>query len=568
MSEFSPTPVQLSVILPFYKKLADFRRVLPLNAGYLTRPGVEVVIVMDDPGEEAGLLEFLAGFPGISWRVVVNDQAHEWRPPCVAINVGIRHARGQTVLICSPESAFVTDVPGHALLLGRVQPNTVALGQVAFVHFSVLERGYTLEALHTLGTKNLPGLAVYYGSIVAPRAAFERVQGYDESQAVWGGDDDNVRIRLEMAGYPLQACPDIRLLHLSDVPRPSPEAYDDLHAWERCAPERAEANTADSWGRGFSRVALDAPAQLHGMAPAFAELRGTLHTYRSRRRCDMCGRHIYYEAPKVYCARCNGADLTARQAMPSPRIIALMQVRNESRCLQGCLDHLREHVDGLIALDDGSTDGTPSILRGEPSLIELLSNPASSDHQWRERENQVRLLYAARQHGAEWVLVCDADERYEEMFLKNLRGIAHSLSRWKLPGIGFMFRELWDTPQQFRIDGIWGKKNQVRFFKLPSSTKFASGTDLHGGWCPDEIKYAGQIIQTGYHLYHTGSLRVADRHARRDRYKRLDPDKRFQSMGYDYLAEEGPQARFKQVRPDRAYRWDTLPADLQALLQA
>lgn len=568
MSESAPRAVSLSVILPFFRKLTEFRQVLPMNVSYLARPEIEVIIVMDDPEEEAGVLAFLSGFPSVHWKVIVNDQAHEWRPPCSAINVGIRHSSGQTVLICSPESAFVTDVPGHALLLGRFQPNVVALGQVAWACFSDLREGRTLDVLHAQGAHNVPESALYYGSIVVSRAALESVQGYDESQAAWGGDDDNVRIRLEMAGYPLQACPEIRVLHLSAAPRPVARAFDDLHIWERCTPESPVANVADSWGREFSRVALDAPAKFHGAAPPLEKLHGTLHAYRSRRRCDICGRHVHYVAPRPYCVRCDPAGLAARQGMPPPRIIALMQVRNESRCLQGCLDHLRGHVDGLIALDDGSTDGTQDILRGEEALIELLSNPASADHQWRERENQVRLLYSARQHQAEWVLVCDADERYEEVFLRNLGGIVRSLSALKLPALSFMFRELWNTPRQFRVDGIWGRKNQIRLFKLPLSTKFSAGTELHGGWCPDEIKRAGQIIQTGYNLYHMGSLRPEDRIARRDRYKRLDPENRFQSIGYDYLAEEGPKALFKQILAGRAYRWDTLPPDLFAALKA
>lgn len=565
MSEPTLSPVQLSVILPFYRKLTEFRQVLPMNAGYLARTGIEVVIVMDDPGEEDELLEFLAGFPSICWKVIVNDWAHEWRPPCVAINVGIRHCAGQTVLICSPESAFVTDVPGHALLIGSSQPEVVALGQVAWACFSDLKEGHTLEALHARGTKNVSALALYYGSIVVPRIALESIRGYDESQVAWGGDDDNVRIRLEMAGYRLQACPQIRLLHLSVMWRPAARAYDELHAWERCMPEHLAANAEDSWGREFSRIALDSPARPQGPAPALEELSGTLHLYPSRKRCDVCRRHVHYEAPRVYCVRCDPTGLEMRQAMSSPRIMALMQVRNESRCLKGCLDHLRGCVDGLIALDDGSTDGTGDILRGEKMLTELLSNPASADHQWRERENQVRLLYCARQHRAEWVLVCDADERYEEAFLKNLRGIVHSLSLSGLPAFSFMLRELWETPRQFRVDGIWGRKSQIRLFRLPPSIKFGSGTDLHGGWCPDEIRQAGQIVQTGYHLYHVGSLRIEDRVARRDRYKRLDPDNRFQSIGYDYLAEEGPDARFRQIPADRAYRWDTLPLDLLAV---
>lgn len=566
MREPGTSPVHLSVILPFYRKLAEFRQVLPMNAGYLARSGIEVVLVMDDPHEEAGVLELLAGFPAIAWKVIVNDHAHEWRPPCSAINVGIRHSRGATVLICSPESAFVTDVPGHAILLGRSQPNVVAFGRVGFSCFSELAQGHSLTALHAQGTRDAPELFTYYGSIVAPRAALETIGGYDESQAVWGGDDDHLRIRLEMAGYPLFACPEIRLLHLSFEPRTGFEGYDDFHAWERCTPEQETANLPDAWGREYARIALDAPAQLDATASTSAQLGGALHQYRSRKRCDVCGRHVHYEPPQPHCAKCDPVGIAARQAMPAPRVVALMQVRNESRYLQGCLDHLRGYVCGVIALDDGSTDGTLDILRGEPTLMELMQNPASSSHQWRERENQIRLLNSARRHGASWVLACDADERYEDLFLRNLRGIIQSMSALRLPAIGILFRELWDTPRQFRVDGVWGRKTQVRLFKLPPTVQFRGGTDLHGGWCPEEIKHSGRIIQTGYHLYHMGSLRAEDRIARRDRYKRLDPENRFQSIGYDYLVEQGPDARFKEVSASRAYRWDTLPQDLRAML--
>ncbi len=39
MNGVNAGPVQLSVVLPFYRKLAEFRQVLPLNARYLARPG-------------------------------------------------------------------------------------------------------------------------------------------------------------------------------------------------------------------------------------------------------------------------------------------------------------------------------------------------------------------------------------------------------------------------------------------------------------------------------------------------------------------------------------------------
>ncbi len=53
-----------------------------------------------------------------------------------------------------------------------------------------------------------------------------------------------------------------------------------------------------------------------------------------------------------------------------------------------------------------------------------------------------------------------------------------------------------------------------------------------------------------------------DRIARRDLYKRLDPDCRFQSRGYDYLVEEGDDLLLEAVTPERAYDLHSLPKDL------
>ncbi len=101
----------ISIVLPFFRKLADFRRVLPLNRPYFARPWVEVVVVMDENESESGVLDLIRQYPDIRWQVRVNDQPHGWQPPCKAINVGVRHASHDVVLVCSPESMFVTDVP-------------------------------------------------------------------------------------------------------------------------------------------------------------------------------------------------------------------------------------------------------------------------------------------------------------------------------------------------------------------------------------------------------------------------------------------------------------------------
>ena len=44
----------ISIVLPFFRKLADFQKVLPLNRRYAPRPWVEVVVAMDENASESG----------------------------------------------------------------------------------------------------------------------------------------------------------------------------------------------------------------------------------------------------------------------------------------------------------------------------------------------------------------------------------------------------------------------------------------------------------------------------------------------------------------------------------
>lgn len=53
----------LSIVMPFYKRLAEFKRVFPSKAKYYERNGIEVVIVADEPTEEDGILDYIRTYP-------------------------------------------------------------------------------------------------------------------------------------------------------------------------------------------------------------------------------------------------------------------------------------------------------------------------------------------------------------------------------------------------------------------------------------------------------------------------------------------------------------------------
>ncbi len=266
--QFPDQPPRLSIIMPYYKKFREFERVLPLNAPFLSGQRHEIILVLDEPSEWRQVLQLIRGWPAIRWRVIVNDRDHAWRAPVKAINVGLRHAEGRAILICSPESVFITDVP--RLMLEKIEEMTdsVQLGRVLFSTFAELEssgRSVEKTAAHAGSGLNVPGGRMlrpgklYYGTIGALKESFFSVNGYDESLTEWGGDDDNLRLRMKRQGLELVCCDDIRILHLSFEPRSSKwmEQNKSRREIERTLmPCRAKANPA-GWGTDFNRVAYD-----------------------------------------------------------------------------------------------------------------------------------------------------------------------------------------------------------------------------------------------------------------------------------------------------------------------
>src|SRR4051794_11838109 len=84
------------------------------------------------------------------------------------------------------------------------------------------------------------------------------------------------------------------------------------------------------------------------------------------------------------------------------RLLALLAVRDEAAELPDLLANLAPHVDGVVAYDDGSADGSADLLRAHPGVLEVLGG-ARGD--WREMDVHRRLVVAAGlAHGADWLL--------------------------------------------------------------------------------------------------------------------------------------------------------------------
>jgi GT2 family glycosyltransferase len=144
------------------------------------------------------------------------------------------------------------------------------------------------------------------------------------------------------------------------------------------------------------------------------------------------------------------------------RLLALVPFRNEMRYLPGLFENLEGQVDGVIALDDQSTDDSRSFVETQPLTRELLDVAPGTQGENEDSRNHRALIEAAWEHGADWLLGVDADERVERDFRSRA---LREIERAEAAGQDAMWvpwRELWDRPDRMRMDGIWGAKNSPR----------------------------------------------------------------------------------------------------------
>ncbi|WP_189410577.1 glycosyltransferase [Neogemmobacter tilapiae] len=208
-----------------------------------------------------------------------------------------------------------------------------------------------------------------------------------------------------------------------------------------------------------------------------------------------------------------------------PRVSAVFAFRHDAALVPDLLLNLSPIVHEAVIWDD----------RGEHGLH---SN---------EPDRRKALLSVARQNGAEWILAVDPDERFEAALAERITELTEDPARrvmWN-----FALREMF-SPNAWRADGVWGHKMQMRLFPV-HAVQDEAAPDLHGRWVEPQKGYRN--VSTGLNLYHFHHVTAEKGQARRDTYARLDPDRRHNAIGYDYLADRR-ELVLQEIPQNRAYQ--------------
>lgn len=138
----------------------------------------------------------------------------------------------------------------------------------------------------------------------------------------------------------------------------------------------------------------------------------------------------------------------------------------------------------------------------------------------------------------------DPDERLEAQAPQRIRAcMSKAPAIWK-----FKVCELYEV-DKYRSDGLWNRKEVLRLFPVSADMVFEY-EEIHSNFPPIYPIYS--VRPSHLNIYHLKMLDPRRRTGRRDLYNALDPDRSFQQIGYDYLAEE-EGLELTEIPPGRNY---------------
>ena len=96
--------------------------------------------------------------------------------------------------------------------------------------------------------------------------------------------------------------------------------------------------------------------------------------------------------------------------MPQPTVCLTMILKNEGHIIKRCLDSAKPYIDRYFIIDTGSTDDTMEVVRRELAGIPGVLK----EEEWVNfGHNRTSLVQQARESGADYMLLADADMTFE-----------------------------------------------------------------------------------------------------------------------------------------------------------
>ena len=237
-----------------------------------------------------------------------------------------------------------------------------------------------------------------------------------------------------------------------------------------------------------------------------------------------------------------GERATLASGEGSP-LTCLVPVRNGDRDLPGWLNCVGVFADRVIALDDGSTDGTSEILAAHPLVAKVLRNERRDSYAgWNDAANRQRLLDAHLESDGGWAIFLDADESISADDGMALRQFVHGAAD-PSRAYGFRVYRMVDDEDHYDRARLW----VYRLFKAEPGDAMPA-EELHFVPVPTRVPRE-RWVRTTIRIKHLSSLTAERRESRLRKYEEADPDRRWQA-DYSGLVQAGAPPLRWAPRPE------------------
>jgi glycosyltransferase involved in cell wall biosynthesis len=199
-------------------------------------------------------------------------------------------------------------------------------------------------------------------------------------------------------------------------------------------------------------------------------------------------------------------------------ICGLLRVRNEARWIRAAVRSIMPVCSSVIVMDDHSEDDTAAIAAAEGATV--LRSPFDDLNEARDK---TWLVQQASRSGAQWIVMIDGDEELvhadQEVLIGNIRS-------GQADAYALKILYLWDRPDQWRTDGVYGRFRRPSVFRVgPRFHFWASGSgqtaNFHCSSVPQ--RYIGKAKASEARLLHYGYMHREDRLRKFEWYNRHDP---------------------------------------------
>lgn len=220
------------------------------------------------------------------------------------------------------------------------------------------------------------------------------------------------------------------------------------------------------------------------------------------------------------------------------KIVVITPVRNGVPYLDKYFKNIEEFADGVVFVEDGSTDNTYDVIKNHPLTKHVIRNPKRDSYTgWNASKNLHRLTEYVKTEmkDYDWILYMAIDEVIHPTHrIKDLMNFDHKGDF----GFIFSFHSAGEDEKGYLPSGphkfVYSQEIPTRRFEHPRMwqnkshyTIHHTGKPLHTLEVPMQLK---ECFASGCLLIHRSSSTYDKRKERYDKYtKELDPNNRYQA---------------------------------------